>query len=245
MVAPEAIGSPQSIVDGDLRLPLLTGASSPYQDADAYLSLQNARTEDLHYYSALASDCLEVLDVGCALGRLTLPLLKTGPRVTALDASLPLLVRLQEGLALLSPPEKSRISLVHGDMRSYVSERPFDLVIAANRSLCHLYTTEDMRAFLAATRQHLRAGGKLAFDLPLPRLDAEGYDSLAQVFVRMCPAKDGSSVVLTERWYQPQELFMHLEYAGFSDVNFASDFSGAPLSRETRNVCVVATSPTR
>ncbi len=235
---------------------LLPGAVEPYRDADAYALLAKRRTEDLEYYVDLCKGAARILDVGCGLGRLTIPLLATGAHVTGLDTSEALLARLALRTEALDASDRARLSFVLGDMRAYVREGSFDFVLAAGRTLCHLYTARDLRAFLKNTLQNLRPGGSLVFDVPLPRLDDPGYDPLAQIFVEERQG-EGGSVLLTERWYQPQELLMHLHYAGFCEVVLGADFSRkpispqgplspqGPISPQGQSVCVVAKAPER
>ena len=64
-----------------------------------------------------------------------------------------------------------RVTLVHSDMRQFNLGSTFTLATIPFRPFQHLLTMEDQLACLASIRRHLRAGGRLVFDLFNPSLD--------------------------------------------------------------------------
>ncbi|MBD8206453.1 MULTISPECIES: daptide-type RiPP biosynthesis methyltransferase [unclassified Microbacterium] len=94
-----------------------------------------------------------VLDLAAGTGRVTLPLLRAGKHVTALDLSTDMLDRLRVAL-----PYGARCDLVAADMRDFDLDRRFDLVVLAATSITLLDAPGRARLF-AAVRRHLGERG--------------------------------------------------------------------------------------
>lgn len=146
------------------------GGGRAYDELDELYDLWCAGVvEDVPFYLGLAAALsgelgkgrLDVVELGAGSGRITLPLLGAGHRVTAIDASHHQLDRLADAVG-----EHESLRLVHGDMRelsALVEAAHADLVIAPFRSLLHV--TADRDAVLGAAHRVLRPGGALAFDV--------------------------------------------------------------------------------
>lgn len=109
-----------------------------------------------------------VLELACGTGRLTVPLARDGHEVVGLDASPAML----EAARAKAAAGDLRVTLVRGDMRSFVLRRSFALVVVSSNSLAHLTTSEDLRACLRRVRGHLAPGGLFAFDIVNPDVAA-------------------------------------------------------------------------
>lgn len=218
------------------------GAVEHYENAEAYERRYEARTEDVAYYLRRAKNAQSVLEYGAGAGRLTLPLALRGKRVTAVDASVAMVALLKKRRADLPRDLRSNITPVLADMRSFRTSKQFDCVIAAFHTVAHLYALSDIRAFLNRALSHLRPGGTIELDLPLPWLDMTSYDPIAQVRVTEMDGPDGPEL-LTLRCFPPQEIAMHLHYAGFVDIKLRSDFTRARIDRETMVFTVSARRP--
>lgn len=215
------------------------GAVEHYQDARAYEQRYENRLEDVEYYVRRTRSMGSILEYGAGAGRLTLRLCAPGRRVLAIDASAAMVARLKERLAEIDAADRGRIKAVVADMRTFSTKRRFDCVIAAFHTVSHLYSVSDVAAFLERACAHLVPGGTLLFDVPLPRIDMTGYDPIAQVHV-MEFGEPGGTELLTQRWFHPQEVCMHLHYAGFGRVRLGSDFTNDSITPETGVVCVSA-----
>lgn len=217
------------------------GAVEHYEDASSYDRRYEARSEDVDFYKRRAKG-KSVLEYGAGTGRVTLPLARAGSSVMAVDVSEPMLDLLRERVAAEAKATQKRVVIKKGDMRTFATSRRFDLVIAGFHTLCHLYSIDDIRTFLKQAYRHLAPGGHLEFDLPLPRIDVPGYDPLAQVRVTEVDGESGPQL-LTQRWYQPQEICMHLHYAGFLRIRLGADFTFEKLQPETSIFVVSAQKP--
>ncbi len=213
-------------------LPLHPGAKEHYAHAAHYEARYAERTEDVAFYRRRISASSSVLEYGAGAGRLTLPLVEKGASVCAVDASPSMVALLRERLRCSPAALRSRASVHQADMRSFRSKKRFDFVVAAFHTLCHLYSVQDMASFLSHAFTHLKPGGRILFDLPFPRIDMPEYDPIAGVRVTEMDGPSGAQL-LTQRWYQPQEVALHLHYAGFHRIRLTSDFTREAIDAET------------
>jgi hypothetical protein len=61
-----------------------------------------------------------------------------------------------------------RVTLHQGDIRTAKLGGRFPLVICPFNAALHLYTRQDVEAWLRRVREHLAPGGKLVFDISMP-----------------------------------------------------------------------------
>lgn len=137
----------------------------------------------------------ETLEIGCGTGRVLIPTVRAGARVTGLDRAEGMLARCRANLDREPPEVRARASLVHGDMREFDLGRRFALVTFPFRPFQHLLTVEEQLACLACVRRHLDPGGKMVLDLFDPwlekLLDKPGTADVVAEFA----LSDGSRVV--------------------------------------------------
>jgi SAM-dependent methyltransferase len=125
--------------------------------------------EDLEFWSEAANEGGgPVLDLGCAVGRVTIPLARDGHEVWALDRSAAMIARLRADAESLDPATSARIHTVCQDMTSFDIDTRFAAVIAPMNTLQTLLTPDQQVACLECVRRHLAPGGEFAFDVALP-----------------------------------------------------------------------------
>lgn len=148
---------------------LEAGTSAHYDDPAYYQKTYARRTEDVRFYEACAERFRgAVLEYGCGNGRITLALARAGRQVVGVDLSEPMLADLEARLAREPAEVRERIELRRGDMRKVALRRRFPLVICPFNAFLHLYTREDVEAFLARVRAHLAPSGRFVFDVSVP-----------------------------------------------------------------------------
>jgi SAM-dependent methyltransferase len=126
---------------------------------------------DVEWYRQKAVDAGgPVLELGAGTGRVTIPIAEAGIRVSALDLDTGMLDTLRQKAATLSVDARERISIHHGDMRSFTLEQRFALVIIPFRAFLHNVTRDDQLATLRRAHVHLRPGGELALNVFHPSL---------------------------------------------------------------------------
>jgi 2-polyprenyl-3-methyl-5-hydroxy-6-metoxy-1,4-benzoquinol methylase len=129
-----------------------------YIDAEEYDQV-NAWGPSDDFYLTLAKEVGgPVLDVGCGTGGLARAIAETGLDVTGLDITTAMLERAR------SLSEDLEIEWIHGDARTVQLGRTFRLILMTGHAFQHMLTDEDVDAFLARMREHLREDGYLAFE---------------------------------------------------------------------------------
>jgi len=98
-----------------------------------------------------------VLDLAAGSGRLTIPLVRSGKRVTAVDLSDDMLSHLRRAL-----PEHSAVDCVVADMRDFELETRYELIIIGATSIT-LLDREGRSLLYANVQRHLAPGGVFAF----------------------------------------------------------------------------------
>lgn len=158
-----------------------------------------------------------VLELGAGTGRITLQIAQAGATVRALDADPAMLDRLRQKLAALPADVRDRVSTTVGDMRSFALDERFALIIAPFRAFLHNVTERDQLASLLRVREHLRPGGRFAFNVFHPSLEymAHHSGSMAGVWrwVATFPRADGGCIVRSEaNRYDTVKQHVHSEH---------------------------------
>lgn len=129
-----------------------------------YLPVTSGRCDlDLYLdYARLQGD--PVLELGCGTGRVLLPLVRAGHRITGLDLSEAMLARCRAKLGSEPPEIRERVQLVRGNMAQFDLGRAFRLVIIPFRAFQHLLTLSEQLACLRCAHRHLETSGRLVVD---------------------------------------------------------------------------------
>lgn len=146
---------------------------TPDRDAASRFLIEHAHfDEDLPLWRAVARERGgAVLDLGCAAGRVTLPLLEDGHEVWAVDADPAMLSEVAYGAAAMGPRASQRLCTVLADMTDFTLGTRVRLAIAAMNTLQVLLDPADQLACLECVRDHLEPdGGEFWFDVALPDL---------------------------------------------------------------------------
>jgi SAM-dependent methyltransferase len=130
-----------------------------------YHAHHNQDLEDLPFWLDLAKSCGDpILELGCGTGRITLPLILAGCRVTGLDLDRNMLAyhkALADQAGIAAP------DLIQADLTNFNLDRQFPLIILP----CNTYSTLDptqRQAALNCIRSHLIPGGIFAASMPNP-----------------------------------------------------------------------------
>ncbi|MBN1449019.1 MAG: class I SAM-dependent methyltransferase [Bacteroidetes bacterium] len=127
---------------------------------------------DIAFWRRECAGAGNVLEITAGTGRVTLPLLTDGLRITAVDASYGQLERLRR-----KAEEKGlTVETVHADMRDFDLGRTFPMVIIPFQSLQEITERCDTTATLRRLRAHLAPDGRAIITLhnPAKQKDADG-----------------------------------------------------------------------
>jgi len=136
------------------------------------------RTDDVEMWLDFADSVMgDILEIGCGTGRVTLPLLRAGFRVTGVDISELSLKKAAEKIAAAGVKDLS--TLVHSDMRTFnLPQKNFALAFIPINTFMHNLSTADQRATLNAVAAHLQPEGIIVVDLYHPHppalMEADG-----------------------------------------------------------------------
>jgi SAM-dependent methyltransferase len=144
-----------------------TNEATPFDDGDLYDIVLGRLDYGLDFYLGLARAAHgPVLDLTCGTGRVLLPALQAGLDVEGVDLSADMLATLQKKAAALGLTPR----VVQASMSSFRLDRRFALIVIPFNAFVHNLTTDDQLATLSCCREHLEAGGMLAFDTFFPGL---------------------------------------------------------------------------
>lgn len=237
-----------------------------YDDAARYDAEYGDIDDAARFFLSLAEGCgSRVLDLGCGVGRLAIPLARRGKVVTGIDRSPAMLAYAATKAASLP------VTWVEGDFRSYDLRREFDLIIACGHAFQALLTEADQLLFLRCAGRHLADGGLLAFDtrnaVPL-HLDVTGeervwhsftlpdgalvdvsgteqYDPAAGImrYRTIRTRRDSglrSETILDIKFTAPDDLRRLLRAGGLCAERMFGDFAGNPLTGASPEIVVLA-----
>jgi len=143
----------------------------------------DARLMDIPFYLELAKSINgNVLEVGCGTGRILLPTARAGIQIDGIDFSPEFLAILREKLSDEAPEVTAKISLYEEDMRSFSIGKTYDLITIPFGPLQHLFSVDDQLAAFRCCNNHLKADGRIAFNLFFPNhrlLDELGVEEPA------------------------------------------------------------------
>ena len=128
--------------------------------------LTERSSKDLPFYLNITRTLQpnSILEMACGTGRLTLPLIEAGYRVTAFDHSQAMLSILKNRLRYLPAILRRNLELSQDNLISYKSKQKYDLILIPFRSLMML-KQEQVIACLQICLTHLKPNGSLVFDL--------------------------------------------------------------------------------
>ena len=125
-------------------------------------SSEEKTKEELKLISKYLSHGIEILDVACGYGRLTIPLAKQKYNIKGVDISHELI----KGAKAFSKQENIKVEFKKGDMRSLpYSNCSFDLILWFWTSFSHLLNQKDQLKFLNEQYRVLKNNGTLLIDV--------------------------------------------------------------------------------
>jgi len=153
-----------------------------------------------------------VLEVGVGTGRVAAAVARAGIDVVGVDVSPAMLARARDRLERDGVGD--RVELIEGDMRRLdLPAHRFPLAMMPYRVLAHALTVEDQLATLRGVRDHLVPGGRLVFNLPVPRADELAAMSDGLRREGRFPLDGGGEAILWRQAdYEPASQLLHFRF---------------------------------
>ncbi|GAC1327893.1 MAG: hypothetical protein NVSMB17_02590 [Candidatus Dormibacteria bacterium] len=158
-----------SLTDGEPR-----DQSLHYGEESArwYDAINSWRVEDIPFYLREAETWAgaggAALELAAGQGRVTLPMARSGFRVTALESAPPMVDALHRKLAAEDRVTADRVEVVAGDMRKFALDRLYRFVYLPFNTFLILSQAHEQQAMLNCVREHLAPSGAFAFDVFTP-----------------------------------------------------------------------------
>jgi len=217
---------------------------------------------DRDYYLNLAgAQPLDILDLGCGTGILSLAYAKAGHRVIGVEPAREMLRRARE-------KENSHlVEWIQCKAQDFSSEKRFDLIIMTGHAFQVLLTDADVLSTLNVMHKHLAPAGRIAFESRNPAIDwtqnwnyrlslalpngqvVETRRLLKMVNDRMSfelvyEFKDETLVSMSElRFLRCDRILEMLWTSGFRVIHLAGDWDNAPFDEAaSRELILVAQS---
>jgi SAM-dependent methyltransferase len=231
----------------------------PYRDADLVelYDLDNPGGADHAYFRALADEigARSIVDLGCGTGLLTRSLAGPDRVVIGVDPSRTMLDHARR------QPGAGSVTWIHGDASALAPTGTADLAICTGNAVMHV-SPQDLSSTLTSLAGALRPGGTLSFESRNPAyrewerwtpeatygervtsvgrlrewLDVTEVRDGRVVFDAHNVLPDGEDRVYTSILYfrGRAEFQRELEAAGFTDIDWAGDWHGAPVDDGSR-----------
>ena len=136
--------------------------------APLYDYFQHGVKGDVNFYLNYFKNFIgKILEIGAGTGRITIPLLKQGLNVTALDIAPKMLEILKEK----AQKENLTVRTVCADMRRFELRKRFDAIIITFRAFQDMYLVDDQLRALKTIKKHLKPNGILIFDVYTPSFE--------------------------------------------------------------------------
>jgi SAM-dependent methyltransferase len=130
--------------------------------------------DDIPFYQAvIPPGDIDILELGCGTGRVTIPLAAQCRTIHGIDLSPAMLALCRQKLSDAGIPS-TRAQVALGDITDFFLERQFDWIIAPFRVLQNLESDEQVHGLFRCMRAHLAPGGCCILNVFHPNRDPEG-----------------------------------------------------------------------
>ena len=201
----------------------------------------------------------DLLDLACGPGRHALEFARRGSSVTGVDGAKKFIEEAKKKAA----EESLEIQFIHEDMRQFVKEEAYDLVVNLFTSFGYFEDKNDDLLVLKNVHRSLRENGVLFLDLAGKEIIArvfkerdwsrEDDDTLlvierqleqnwSWIVNRWFIVKNGETkeITFSHRLYSAEELSQLVKEAGFASVDVYGSLDGQPYDHKAQRLIVIA-----
>ncbi|MEA4966697.1 MAG: class I SAM-dependent methyltransferase, partial [Bacteroidaceae bacterium] len=133
----------------------------------------------------------EILELMCGTGRVSIPLLKAGRKMTCVDYSKGMLDSFKKKIS----NEDYSVDLVEMDVTNLKLDKKFSLIILPFHSLSEILTTEKQQEALNCISNHLETGGTFILTLQNPEKRLKQSDGKMRVIGKFSVGKDKEMIL--------------------------------------------------
>jgi SAM-dependent methyltransferase len=193
-----------------------------------------------------------VVEFAIGTGRIAVPLMQRGVRVTGIELSRPMIEQLRRKV------DEETIPVVIGDMATAVAPGDYALVYLVYNTISNLLTQAEQVACFHNAARHLRPGGRFVIELWVPELrklppgqhavvwssepgyiGLDTYDVLRQHVVshhfRFGEGRQARLGRSPHRYIWPAELDLMAQLAGFELEARYADWTGGEFTADSRS----------
>ena len=163
----------------------------------------------------------EILELMCGTGRVSIPLLKAGRKMTCVDYSKGMLDSFRKKIV----NESYSVDLVEMDVTNLKLDKKFGLIILPFHSLSEILTTEKQQKALKCTSDHLEKGGTFILTLQNPESRLKQADGTMRVIGNFSVDKDKEMVLSYTNQYNEKENIIsgYQFYEIYNSDNFMTE----------------------
>ncbi len=143
----------------------------------------------------------EILELMCGTGRVSIPLLKAGKKMTCVDYSKGMLNSFKKKI----DNEGYSVDIVKMDVTNLKLSKKFGLIILPFHSLSEILTTEKQQEALKCISNHLETGGTFILTLQNPENRLKQADGKMRVIGKFSVDKDKEMVLSYTNQYNKKE----------------------------------------
>lgn len=145
----------------------------------------------------------EILELMCGTGRVSIPLLKIGRKMTCVDYSKGMLDSFMKKIN----NEDCSVNLVEMDVTNLKLNRKFGLIILPFHSLSEILTTEKQQEALSSISDHLETGGTFILTLQNPENRLKQADGKMRIIGKFSVDKDKEMILTyTNQYHQKEDI---------------------------------------
>ncbi len=169
------------------------------QVADLYDSHVKADFDIPFFLQEAQQEKGEVLELMSGTGRVSLPLIRAGVRLTCVDLSGEMLIRLREKLS----EERLTADVYQMDVRELALDKQFNLILIPFHAFAEIISPDDRRTALSRIHAHLAPAGRLIVTLHNPPVRLKSVDGTMRLAGKQSLGVDGNLVVWIWQSYDP------------------------------------------
>lgn len=170
------------------------GLPSIYSSGELYNALMLLPEAYKSFVLSFISPGMEVLELGSGSGRLSLPLLEQGAKLTGIEIDRGMLQEAETKLRHWI--EQEQLELIYGNIACFDLQRQFDLAILSGEVLSYLAEPEERYQFFKCATAHLKPSAHLLIILDNPAVYLQG--GYRRTRTRQRQLSDGSTLRMTE-----------------------------------------------